>query len=138
MSPSQKYNWDSVGFDFGNWDETKIWDLNLPVVEVDMKELLWHFEAPWWANDNKERWTVTPWDVIHQTPNSRSEQKIVNKVELSYPIEILKHKGKWLILDGIHRLTKAYIQGYKKMKVHIIPQERLPEILTNDPIELPE
>lgn len=138
LSSPKKYTWDTVGLDFGNWEEEKIWALNLPVTEMDIKELLWHFDAPWWPNDAGERWTITPWDVLKETPNSKHEQTAMEKADLSYPIDVLENKGKWLILDGIHRLTKAYKLGYKKVSVHIIPRERLPEILTGEPVEMPE
>lgn len=133
----KNYDWDSVGLDFGNWDEEKMWALNLPIVEIDINELLWHFDVPWWTNDVNERWTITPWDVLHETADSKNQQSVVDQVDLAYPIDILKNKGRWLILDGIHRLVKSYKQDFKKVKVHIIPRERLPEILSGLPIELP-
>lgn len=135
---AKNYNWDSVNLDFGNWEEEKIWALQLPVVEIDIKELLWHFDAPWWSNDSGERWTITPWDVINMNQGSANEQIKIEKADLLYPIDILENKGKWLILDGIHRLTKAYKQGQKKIKVRIIPREKLSEIIIDEPIELPD
>jgi hypothetical protein len=135
---AKNYNWDNVGLDFGNWDEEKIWALQLPVIEMEIKELLWHFDAPWWPNDNGERWTITPWDVLHKIQGSLDEQIKIEKADLSYPIDILENKGRWLILDGIHRLTKAYKKRQEKIMVRIIPRERLSEILTGDPIELPD
>ena len=137
-APHKIFNWDDLGLDFGNWKEEKIWALELPVIEMDIKDLLWHFEAPFWPNDANERWTITPWEVIRKGENSKNEQIAMEKADLSYPIDILKNKGRWLILDGLHRLTKSYIQGKEKICVRIIPRERLPEILTGDPIELPD
>ncbi|OGH94285.1 MAG: hypothetical protein A2538_01845 [Candidatus Magasanikbacteria bacterium RIFOXYD2_FULL_41_14] len=135
---AKKYDWQSVGFDFGNWDEAKIWVLDLPEQEMDIKELLWHFDAPWWSNDSDERWTITPWDVINETEDCKKEQKNMLEADLSYPIDILENHNKFLILDGIHRLTKAYKLGYTKIKVHIIPRESLSKIITDEPIELPD
>ena len=135
---SNNFDWNTVGLDFGNWEEEKIWALQLPIVEMDIKELLWHFDAPWWPNDNGERWTITLWDVIHQNEGSKNEQIKMEKADLSYPIDILENKDKWLVLDGLHRLVKAYKRGQKKISVRIIPRERLPEIITGDPIELPD
>ena len=135
---SKKYNWSDLGLNFGNWEEEKIWALDLPVTEIDMKDLIWHFDAPFWPNDNGERWTVTPWDVINQAPDTKKEQTNLEKADTNYPIDILENNGRWLILDGIHRLAKLYKQNNKKIKVRIIPRNRLPEILTGDPIELPE
>ncbi len=134
----KKFNWDNIGLDFGNWEEKKIWALELPVIEMNITDLIWHFDAPFWPNDDGERWTVTPWDVIHQKKGTTKEQKNVEKSDLNYPIDIIKNKERWLILDGIHRLVKAHKQGHKKIKVRIIPRKRLPEILTGDPIELPD
>ncbi len=42
---------------------------------------------------------------------------------------IMENKGRWLILDGLHRLVKAHMQGLKKVQVRVIPRERIPEIL---------
>ena len=135
---AKSYNWSSVGLDFGNWDEEKIWSLELPVIEMDIKDLIWHFDAPWWPNDSGERWTITPWDVIRQNESSKNEQIKMEKADLLYSIDILENKGKWLVLDGLHRLAKAYKHGQEKVKVRIIPRERLSEIITGDPIELPD
>lgn len=134
----KNFDWNSVGLDFGNWEEEKIWALKLPVVEMNIKELLWHFDAPWWPNDNGERWTITLWDVIRQNEGSKNEQMKMEKAKLLYPIDILENKGRWLVLDGLHRLAKAYKHGQEKIKVRIIPRERLSEVLTGDPIELPD
>ncbi|MFA6534347.1 MAG: hypothetical protein WCT37_04205 [Patescibacteria group bacterium] len=134
----RKFDWDSVGLDFGNWDEEKIWLLDLPVVEMDVEELLWHFDTPWWPNDNGDRWTVTPWEVISQNAGSQNEQNKMAQADTAYPLDILENKGRWLVLDGLHRLAKLYKQGQKKVKVRIVPRERLPEILISDPIELPD
>jgi hypothetical protein len=51
------------------------------------------------------------------------------RADLSYPIDIMENKGRWLILDGLHRLVKAYKNGQKTVKVRKIPRERTSEIL---------
>lgn len=135
---AKKFDWSSVGLDFGNWEEEKIWALELPVIEMNIADLAWHFDVPFWPNDKGERWEVTPMEVINKKEGTVSEQKNVDKADLNYPIDILENKGKWLILDGIHRLAKAHKQGHAKIKARIIPRERLSEISSNYPIELPE
>jgi hypothetical protein len=136
-SDPHKYDWSSVGLDFGNWEVEKLWALELPTEEMNIKDLLWHFDTPFWPNDNSEKWTVTPWDVINQKEGTSLEQQM-NDADLTYPIDILKNHGKWLVLDGLHRLAKTYMQGRKNVKVRVVPRERLPEILSGEPIELPE
>lgn len=134
----KKFDWDSVGLDFGCRDDEKLWALELPVTEMSIQELLWHFDVPFLPNDHNERWTLTPWDVIHEVDDSKNEQSRLDGADLVYPIDILENKGRWLVLDGLHRLAKAYKMGYKAVKVRIIPRDRLPEVLINEPIELPD
>ncbi len=136
MTDQKNFNWGIVGLDFGNWSEQKVWALNLPVTDIPMQVLLWHFDVPFWHHDNGEQRSITAWDVIKKTQGSTIEQARVEKADTSYPIDIMDNKGKWLVLDGLHRLIKLYQEGHKVVKVRVIPRERLPEILIDEPIEL--
>ena len=60
---------------------------------MDIKELLWHFDAPWWPNDSGEHWTITLWDVIRQNEGSKNEQIKMEKADMLDPIDILENKG---------------------------------------------
>jgi len=131
------FKWDSIGLDFGNWEEEKIWALDLPVTEINIKELLWLFDAPFWENDDGERYMITPWDVVQGNKNATKEIEAMQRADLLYPIDIFENHGKWLVLDGLHRLAKLYKNGEVKVKVRIIPRERFPEIASEYPIELP-
>ena len=51
------------------------------------------------------------------------------KSDLRHSIDIMENKGKWLILDGLHRLAKAKILGHTKVKVRKIPCSEIPNIL---------
>ena len=50
------------------------------------------------------------------------------KSDLSYPIDIMENKGRWLILDGLHRLVKAKILGKTKVLVRKVSRDKIPEI----------
>jgi hypothetical protein len=41
----------------------------------------------------------------------------------------MENKGRWLMLDGLHRLMKAHLQGEKFVRVRIVPREMIPKIL---------
>ncbi len=133
----KNFDWQSIGFDFGNWEEELIWSLDLPVEEVDIKDLLWHLDIPYWDNDSHQRWSVSPSDVINKETGTMAEQKRVENVDLRYPIELFENNGKIFILDGLHRLTKSYIQGKKIINARLIPKERFSEIASIHPFELP-
>lgn len=120
-----------AGFDF-YIDFKKLWRLNLPVTEMDIEKLIWHFEIPFWEKDDTDDWNLTPMEVIKNHPKSKDHQKKVEEADLKYPIDITKKNNKWIILDGIHRLVKAYKLGYRKIKVRVVPKNKIEEIKKRD------
>ncbi len=119
-----------VGFDF-SWDEEKIWKLKVPVTEMDISKLIWQLDIPFhWHGDGIYNLTST--EIINNPEKYKKEYERTMKVDLKYPIDIMENKGRWLILDGIHRLMKSYILKMKKVKVRIIPREKIPEIIKDN------
>ena len=117
---------EEVGFDF-DWVEEKVWKLNYPVEEIDTKDLEWHFDIPFWNTENGF-YDLKPNDVI-KNPNKYSlEYERTMKADLSHPIDIMKNKGRWLILDGLHRLVKLKILGKKLILVRKIPRKEIKNI----------
>lgn len=137
MKDPKQFDWNSVGLDFGNWEEEKIWALDLPVTKINIKELEWHLDCPFWEHDNGERYTVTPRDVLERVQGTGKEYEAVLKADTTYPIDIYFNKDKWLILDGLHRLVKLHSAGATDISVRIITNDTLPLILSDEPIELP-
>lgn len=116
-----------VGFDF-DWDEKRVWALDVPITEMDIKELIWHFDIPFhWYGDGV--YNLTSKEIIENPEKYKEEYERTMKADLKYPIDIMKNKDRWLILDGLHRLMRAYIQGLKIVQVRIIPRDKIPEIL---------
>ena len=116
-----------VGFDF-SWDEKKVWQLDIPVTEMPVSELEWHFGIPFlWENGGV--YNLTPREVIDSPDKHKQEFDRTMKADLKHPIDIMENKGKWLILDGLHRLMKAFIQDQDKVKVRIISRDDIPKII---------
>lgn len=116
-----------IGFDF-SWDEKKVWQLDEPTIEMNISELEWHFDIPFWCENGV--YNLTPREVINNPENHKQEYDRAMNCDLKYPLDIMENKGKWLLLDGLHRLMKAYISGDKKVLVRKIPRERINEILS--------
>jgi len=55
--------------------------------------------------------------VIDNPEAHKEEYERTMKADMEYPIDIMENRGRWLILDGLHRLMKAAILGEKKVKV---------------------
>jgi len=112
-----------VGFEF-RWDEKKVWELDLPVEEIDINELTWHFEIPFW-----NRYTLTAREVQDHPELWREEYERTMQADLTYPIDIKWHKGRWVIMDGLHRLLKASILDLKTVQVRKLQDSHLPFIM---------
>lgn len=118
-----------VGFDF-DWDEKKVWKLKVPVEEVLIAELDWHFEIPFWNSAKNKEYDLKPIDVINFPAKYPKEYERTMNSDLSHPVDIMQNKGRWLILDGLHRLVKCKILGFGKVKVRKIPRTKIKEIST--------
>ncbi len=115
-----------VGFDF-RWDERKVWELDVPIEDMDIQELSWHFDIPFlWEGNNI--YNLKPKEVIDNPEEYEKEYRRTMEADLTYPIDIMENKGKWLILDGLHRLMKATILGIEKIQVRKISREYIPKI----------
>jgi len=120
---------EEVGFDF-RWDNTRVWSLKVPVADMDMTELDWHFKIPFWSTKDGY-YDLKPIDVITSPEDHREEYNRTMEADLSHPIDIMENKGRWLILDGLHRLVKARILGQSTVRVRKIPRSKILDITTH-------
>jgi len=94
---------------------------------MDARELTWHFDLPFhWHGD--DIYNLSSREIIENPEKYKEEYDRTMKADLSHPIDVMENKGKLLILDGLHRLMKARIQGLTKVEVRIIPRDKIPEI----------
>ena len=119
---------EDVGFDF-HWDSRKVWALDEPTVEMDVNELIWHFDIPFWEMKDADDYNLTPWEVIKKPDEHSVHFRKIQDADMQYPIDIMENKGRWLILDGLHRLVKAHLAGAKTVRVRKIPRFQIPKIL---------
>ena len=116
----------NIGFDF-DWSENKVWALDFPVEEMLLSDLAWHFDIPFW-DFSDDSYNLSPNQVISDPEKYKIEYDRTMKADLSYPIDIMENKGRWLILDGLHRLVKLKILDYNKVSVRKIPRTEIPKI----------
>lgn len=115
-----------VGFDF-NWSEEKVWALNIPAEKMNIQELTWHFDIPFlWENGV---YNLKPQEVIDYPEKHQKEYDRTMQADLIHPIDIMENKGRWLILDGLHRLMKASILNMKMVEVRKVSRDLIPQIL---------
>lgn len=100
-------------------------DLDLPIQEIDIDKLIWHFDLPVWDKDNTDDWNLTPREVINKEKDTSNHRNKIEEADISYPIIVTNYKNNLVILDGIHRLVKVYESGEKIIKAKIIPENLL-------------
>lgn len=108
------------GFDF-DWDEKDVWKLNYPVEQIEIEALEWHLNIPFW-NWNDSFYNLTPNQVTSDKDKYKEHYDRIMNSDIKYPIDIMENKERYVILDGLHRLVKYKILGYKKVNVRIIPR----------------
>lgn len=116
-----------VGFDF-HWSEEKVWKLSLPIEEMDIKELLWHLDYPWWRDHDGQQYRVTPKQVIDDPKAYHDQYNRIVTADVSHPVDIMFYRNHWIILDGMHRLLKLFLEGKTKVSVRKVPVESIPLI----------
>lgn len=115
-----------VGFDF-NWAEKKVWQLDVPVEGMNISELEWHFDIPFWHSPGGY-YNLAPREVIDKPEKHRARYERIMNTNLYYPLDIMFWKNRWLMLDGLHRLAKAKVLGRASVKVRKIPPEYISQI----------
>lgn len=118
-----------VGFDF-RWDERKVWLIDIPTEDMPINELTWHFNMPFWSKPGGH-YDLKAQDVIDHPNEHKAEYERTTQADTSHPIDIMFWRGRWLILDGLHRLVKLSIQGAETVKVRKIPKSAIPLIAKN-------
>lgn len=88
-------------------DEPKLWKMDIPAEEIYISEIEYNLDIPYLEQEGTDDWNLTPRMLIENFEKELSHAKKVRNSSLEYPIEIYFHKGIWIILDGVHRFTKA-------------------------------
>ena len=109
-----------VGFDF-SWDEKKVWSLDVPTEALAIDELTWHLDVPFLWSKPDGYYDLTPREVLKHPDKFADEYHRMRDADTSYPIDIMWWRGRWVILDGLHRLMNLYSRNFRTVHVRKIP-----------------
>lgn len=107
-----------------DWDVEALWALDLPAEPFPIARLLWHLDVPLWPLED-ERYVLTPRQVLRAPYRYGREYRRVRAASLVFPIEITRFRGRWLILDGVHRLARAHEDGFDTIQARKVPRQHL-------------
>lgn len=94
-------------------------------VKLKVSDLSNNLEYECWGNGSTIRYS--PLDVIKKPKKYKDESRRIKKADLSYPIMIY---GKFVI-DGVHRLTKAYMKEIPTIKAYKFDSKLMKKFLIN-------
>lgn len=104
-------------------DEPKLWETDIPIEEIDISEIDYNLDIFYLEQEGTDDWNLSPRMLIENFDKEISHAKQVEKANIEYPIEIYKHQGRWIILDGVHRFTKIVRLGHKTIKVRRVTEK---------------
>ncbi len=111
-----------------HWDVELLHCLDLPATDLQVAELAWHLRLPFWSRDRRP-FQVSPLQVA-ANPEVHAEQYARTMVaDLRYPLDVVRRPdGRITILDGVHRLLRAHLDGLESVRVRILEWEELDAI----------
>ena len=95
-------------------------------VKVNVQNYLSTLEYNGWGNPKIKEF-FSPKNVIDNPKKYKEDYKRIMNSNLKFPIVIANNN----IVDGVHRLTKAYLQKKKEIKAYIFDGELLEKFLIN-------
>lgn len=105
--------------------EEQLWRINAPIETMLIQDLQNNLDIPYLEKDWTDDWNMSPRMLIDNFGRELPHAQRVESCQLNYPIEIYFHKEQWIILDDVHRFTKAVKEGYKTILVRKIDNDML-------------
>lgn len=95
---------------------------------IKIKSLLRTLEYRGWG-DPQQNIYYSPLDVLKDPKNIKYKNEItrIKNADLKFPIIV----GNNFVVDGVHRLTKAYLNGKKTIKAYIFTNTDMNNFLIN-------
>jgi hypothetical protein len=111
-----------------HWDLGLLHALYLPVVELPVADLAHHLDLPFWAYDGRP-FQLTPHEVAADPVAYRDQYERTLAADLRHPLDVVRRPdGRITILDGVHRLLRAELEGRDVVAVRVLSWSELDRI----------
>jgi hypothetical protein len=112
------------------WHTEKVWALPTSVTTVAASGLWWHLQLPVWPTAPPSRiFDLSPAEVLAAPCRYQPHWERTLKTDLSCPLELFESFGRWVIMDGYHRLARHFLEESKTIPVRFHDRSLLPAIL---------
>jgi hypothetical protein len=151
-SSSSQSNWHEIAIrGYGIFNVYKLWEesKHAPIVDIQMGMLTHLLSDPIWDDDQGV--SITPVQVMtDKTGKYLMHQIRIDSADLSFPILLYLEKDGYTldVMDGMHRLAKAFIRGMPTIHARFLTDTMLantkvadfpadtPQYSTTDPLSL--
>lgn len=110
----------------GIYDVDRLWltTANNPTVWIKMTALRSNMEDLFWQGRDGD--SISPIMVIRDPSISPDDKKRITEANLAYPILVFKFsEGNYDVIDGLHRLSNAFMNEHAYIMARIITPEQL-------------
>jgi len=91
-----------------NWSNEALWHLEVPIQQIPVQALAWILDHPIWSTRPPEpRFDLRPREVMAGASAYRAHKRRIERANLSLPLIVHAHRGRRVVLDGLHRLARA-------------------------------
>ncbi|MFN7161267.1 MAG: hypothetical protein ACK4NC_06750 [Candidatus Gracilibacteria bacterium] len=104
-------------------EEELLWKEEIPVEEIKLSELDNNLDIPYLESKGTDDWNMSPRMLWENFENEAPHAKRVNEADMQYPIDIYFFRDQWIIVDGVHRFTKAHMLGLETIRVRRVSDE---------------
>jgi hypothetical protein len=118
------------------WDLNRLHAIERPVSAVPVATLRWCYELPWWRGDDNAWFTVTPREVMRNPGRYPNHDARIASADVSRPLHVLRRHSHWMVLDGIHRLVRADLDGARRVRVVPLGRQQLTRVVVRDDRQL--
>ena len=110
------------------WDVDLLRQLDLPVVDVELADLRWQLELPWWTHEGHP-FAISPTQVRADPARYPGHRQRVLDADLYRPIYVMERSRGLVVMDGVHRLAKADELGWDRILAHRVQMRDIAKVL---------
>jgi hypothetical protein len=100
------------------WDSLRVTPRDVEL--MPLRELDWILELPLWWRDGRP-FRLSPYEVLRQPARFEAQYARMLAADLGRPVDVVDHLGRWVTVDGVHRLLKAAALGHTAVAMREVP-----------------